>query len=102
MRTASITVELGLTVTSGVRAILRRPINTPPGGIVSWLGDTIAPLPILHYDSDMVLIPEGWFWMGSENRYSWESPRHRIWLSAYEIAHSAVTRREYEKFVKGS
>jgi formylglycine-generating enzyme required for sulfatase activity len=50
----------------------------------------------------MVLIPEGWFWMGSENRYSWESPRHRIWLSAYEIAHSAVTRREYEKFVKGS
>jgi formylglycine-generating enzyme required for sulfatase activity len=50
----------------------------------------------------MVLIPEGWFWMGSENRYSWESPRHRIWLSAFEIADTVVTRREYKKFVKDS
>jgi formylglycine-generating enzyme required for sulfatase activity len=50
----------------------------------------------------MVLIPEGPFWMGSENWFSWESPKHRIWLSAFEIASTAVTRREYEKFLTDS
>jgi formylglycine-generating enzyme required for sulfatase activity len=47
----------------------------------------------------MVMIPEGWFWMGSEGRYSWESPRHRVWLDAFEIAAAAVTRREYSRFL---
>jgi formylglycine-generating enzyme len=53
----------------------------------------------LHYDLDMVLIPAGWFWMGSDNRYVWESPRHRVWIDGFEIARTAVTRREYELFV---
>jgi sulfatase modifying factor 1 len=47
----------------------------------------------------MILIPEGWFWMGSDNRYSWESPRHRVWIDGFEIARAAVTRREYALFV---
>jgi iron(II)-dependent oxidoreductase len=47
----------------------------------------------------MVLIPQGWFWMGSENFYSWESPRHRVWLDSFEIARAAVTRREYAQFL---
>ena len=37
--------------------------------------------------------------MGSENRYSWESPRHRVWLNAFEIAETTVTRAEYERFL---
>lgn len=37
--------------------------------------------------------------MGSENRYSWESPRHRVWLDAFEIAETAVTRGDYERFL---
>lgn len=37
--------------------------------------------------------------MGSDNRYSWESPRHRVWLDAFEIAETAATRREYECFL---
>src|SRR5262245_14553814 len=47
----------------------------------------------------MLLIPEGWFWMGSENHYRWESPRHRIWLDAFELARAPVTRREYAAFL---
>jgi formylglycine-generating enzyme required for sulfatase activity len=49
---------------------------------------------------EMVSIPEGWFWMGSENRYTWESPRHKVRLDSFEIASTAVTRRDYAEFVK--
>ena len=49
---------------------------------------------------DMVLIPEGWFWMGSENHYRWESPRHKVRLDEFEIAPTAVIRREYTEFLK--
>ena len=48
---------------------------------------------------DMVLIPSGWFWMGSDNHYRWESPRHRVWLDAFEIARCSVTRWEYSFFL---
>jgi formylglycine-generating enzyme required for sulfatase activity len=48
---------------------------------------------------NMVLIPEDWFWMGSENRYRWESPRHRVWVDAFEIAVTPVTRQEYARFL---
>ena len=53
----------------------------------------------LHYDLDMVLIPDGWFWMGSGNHYSWERPRHYVWLDAFEIGRTPVTRGEYEVFI---
>ena len=47
----------------------------------------------------MITIPEGPFWMGSTGGYSWERPRHRLWLDAFTIAPSAVTRREYTLFL---
>jgi formylglycine-generating enzyme required for sulfatase activity len=50
----------------------------------------------------MILIPDGWFWMGSEGRYSWESPRHRVFVSAFRIAPVAVTRREYQTFLEAT
>ncbi len=37
--------------------------------------------------------------MGSENRYPWESPRHRVWIGAFEIASSSVTRSEFARFL---
>jgi formylglycine-generating enzyme len=46
-----------------------------------------------------IVIPEGWFWMGAENHYRWESPRHRIWLDAFAMAESPVTRRDYAEFL---
>jgi len=48
---------------------------------------------------EMVLIPAGWFWMGSDNSYQWERPRHRVWLDAFQIAPHPVTRREYARFL---
>jgi formylglycine-generating enzyme required for sulfatase activity len=54
---------------------------------------------VVKYHADMILIPEGWFWMGSENHYRWESPRHRVWLDAYTMASTAVTRRNYSAFL---
>jgi iron(II)-dependent oxidoreductase len=50
----------------------------------------------------MILIPAGSFWMGSEGRYSWESPRHRVFVSAFRIAPTAVTRREYQAFLEAT
>jgi len=50
-------------------------------------------------DVDMVLIPAGWFWMGSDRHYRWERPRHPVWLDSFEIARYAVTRREYARFL---
>ena len=50
----------------------------------------------------MLAIPEGWFWMGSENRYSWESPRHRVWLDGFFMARTAVTRSEYALFLNAT
>ena len=37
--------------------------------------------------------------MGSENHYRWESPRHRVWIDAFAIAKTAVTRRDYSAFL---
>jgi formylglycine-generating enzyme required for sulfatase activity len=48
---------------------------------------------------EFVTIPAGCFWMGSTNHYSWESPRHRVWIDAFEIARTPVTRLEYSRFL---
>jgi sulfatase modifying factor 1 len=48
----------------------------------------------------MLVIPAGWFWMGSDRHYPWERPRHRVWLDAFEIARYPVTRGEYEHFLR--
>ena len=49
---------------------------------------------------ETVLIPAGWFSMGSIGRYRWESPRHSVWLDAFSIAKTAVTRREFALFLQ--
>jgi formylglycine-generating enzyme required for sulfatase activity len=54
------------------------------------------------YDSEVIRIPEGWCWIGSEGRYDWESPRHRVFLEAFEIAPTTVRRREYSEFLQAT
>lgn len=49
--------------------------------------------------ADAVLIPEGHFWMGSETHYTWEQPRHRVWVDAFRIARTSVTREQYAEFL---
>ncbi len=48
---------------------------------------------------DMVCIPGGWFSMGSDGRYYWESPLHRVWVDDFQMARKTVTREEYQAFL---
>lgn len=50
----------------------------------------------------MILIPAGQFLMGSEGHYAWESPRHRVSVSAFRIAPTTVTRTEYQEFLEAT
>jgi formylglycine-generating enzyme required for sulfatase activity len=47
----------------------------------------------------MILISAGWFWMGADTHYTWESPRHRVFVDSFWVAQTAVTRSEYCKFL---
>ncbi|HSR50541.1 MAG TPA: SUMF1/EgtB/PvdO family nonheme iron enzyme [Acidobacteriota bacterium] len=47
-------------------------------------------------------IPEGWFWMGSEDGRPNEQPVHRVWVDAFAIALHPVTNRDYERFLQDS
>lgn len=49
---------------------------------------------------EMILIPEGWFLMGSEDGSDNEKPVHRVWLEAYWIGKYPVTNKEYGLFVE--
>jgi formylglycine-generating enzyme len=50
----------------------------------------------------MVLIPAGWFWMGSpeEQGHLNERPLHRVWLDAYQLDALEVTFDQYDKFAQ--
>jgi formylglycine-generating enzyme required for sulfatase activity len=47
----------------------------------------------------MIRIPSGSFWMGSEGHYTWESPKHFVFVDAFEISPTSVTRRKYAEFL---
>ena len=49
--------------------------------------------------SDLVLIPEGEFLMGSNQGYLSEGPAHRVFVSAFYIAKHLVTNSQYRRFV---
>ncbi len=49
--------------------------------------------------SQLVRIPAGWFLMGDDEGRDDERPVHRVWVDAFEMAVSPVTRTEFERFV---
>src|SRR5215831_18224636 len=107
VRTACMTLASALTVTSGIRVILRRPIRHPRlffgSGLIVHQRERECTSYMeyrIEMDPDMVLIPPGGFWMGSDCNYEWERPRHRVWLDAFEIARYPVIRREYTAFLR--
>lgn len=55
---------------------------------------------ILQRIPEMIVIPEGCFFMGSESGPENEMPRHRVWLDAFGIGKLPVTNREYRIFVE--
>lgn len=54
--------------------------------------------------SNMVLIPAGYFWMGSDDSdsiaQSDEKPKHKVYLDSYSIDKYEVTNAQYKKCVK--
>jgi len=47
---------------------------------------------------EMVVIPGGWFEMGSNNGASDESPVHRIWVSSFWMDRYEVVQEQFKKF----
>ena len=46
-------------------------------------------------EPQLVHIPEGWFWMGSEAGQDNERPVHRVWVDEFRLASVPVTNAEY-------
>jgi len=67
-------------------------MRTPPLQSV----DTAPEMPSL------IRIPAGWCWIGSENHFAWEGPRHRVFIDGFEIARTSVSRREYQRFLQAT
>ena len=51
---------------------------------------------------ELVVVPEGWFWMGWDAGLPSERPRHRVWVDAFAIARHPVTNREYGAFLRAT
>jgi sulfatase modifying factor 1 len=50
----------------------------------------------------LVIIPEGWYLMGSDSGQDCERPVHRVWIDAFRLAATQVTNAEYELFLRAS
>jgi len=48
---------------------------------------------------DVVIIPDGWFLMGSIQGQENEQPCHHVWVDRFGIGRFPVTNREYKKFL---
>jgi len=49
---------------------------------------------------EMVELPGGEFWMGSDDHYREEAPRHRVRVGAFRIDRAPVTNQEFAAFVE--
>ncbi|HUJ96347.1 MAG TPA: formylglycine-generating enzyme family protein [Terriglobales bacterium] len=49
-----------------------------------------------------MLIPEGWFQMGSESGQDNEHPVHRVWIDAFRLAAFQVTNADYARFLQAT
>src|SRR5690242_3935563 len=48
----------------------------------------------------LVLIPAGWFGMGSDAGQENERPVHRVWIDGFYLAACQVTNAEYDHFLR--
>jgi formylglycine-generating enzyme required for sulfatase activity len=55
---------------------------------------------IVEASPEIVIIPEGFFLMGSESGPENEMPRHRVWVDSFGLGKFPVTNREYRIFVE--
>jgi formylglycine-generating enzyme required for sulfatase activity len=50
----------------------------------------------------LALIPEGWFFMGSDAGQDCERPIHRVWIDAFLFSTTQVTNTEYDRFLRAT
>jgi formylglycine-generating enzyme len=50
-------------------------------------------------ETELVRIPEGWFWMGSDSGQDNERPVHRVWVDAFFLSAWQVRNSEYSQFI---
>jgi formylglycine-generating enzyme len=67
----------------------------------------LTPAPVqtvgnLVLEPALVLIPEGWFLMGSDSGQDCERPIHRVWIDAFFLAATQVTNAEYDCFLRAT
>jgi formylglycine-generating enzyme len=56
----------------------------------------------LRCEPKLVLVPAGWFTMGSESWQDNERPVHPVWVDAFYLAECQLTNREYALFLHAS
>jgi formylglycine-generating enzyme len=74
--------------------------TTPVSQESRLVPDDAAAEPTVH--EMFVRIPEGWFQMGSEDGPDDESPVHRVWVDAFEMATYPVTCGQYLAFLRAT
>ena len=50
----------------------------------------------------LVVIPSGWFLMGSEAGQDNERPVHRVWVDAFQLGACQVTNTDYARFLRAT
>ena len=51
-------------------------------------------------ETELVRIPQGWFWMGSDSGQDNEKPVHRVWVDTFLLAARQVTNCDYSEFLR--
>lgn len=62
----------------------------------------VADQPNIALEPELVLIPAGWFLMGSAQGQDNERPVHRVWLDAFSLGTCQVSNTEYECFLRAT
>jgi formylglycine-generating enzyme required for sulfatase activity len=74
-----------------------RPANKPTA-----LGHEVPGRPRQPNTNDMVWIPDGTFWMGSEDGLPDEKPVHQVTLGGFWMDKTEVTNEQFEHFVRAT
>ncbi|MBI3270017.1 MAG: SUMF1/EgtB/PvdO family nonheme iron enzyme [Planctomycetes bacterium] len=85
----------GLGALQKVAAEARLPVGRSPGAL---------PVQYVHEKdgSELLLVPAGEFFLGSDRAHGDERPRHIVRLNAYFIGRNPVTNAQFERFVKAT
>lgn len=54
------------------------------------------------FEPELICIPEGYFFMGSNSGREDEMPVHKVWLDTFEIAKFQVTNKQYAYFLEAT